>query len=626
MDHRCRIGNAPSLFLPVTQDFYDTNKWTLLIIIALASFAVWLYRSLRQSVFMISRSQAVIGLGSITIAALASLAFASTNKVEALLSPFGPATFLALTLLVAFLPTVFDSKWTNRLFWLLQISITFIALIAIYQFFGMGKVMFPKLTYLSDPLWTPTGSTIASLSLFVIFLPIFIAHTYTAWKTNNEMHLSFLALMSLAVCTGLVITVWQLVPRINGTLLPLNTGWSMMLEVLKNPKHAIVGVGAENFLAAFSAGRPQIMNISPLWSIRFTTNANMLFHLITIYGLLGAAASFLFGKSLILSKRGVMPLSLLLGLMSFLLTPPNVTVLITITILLILAGDHAKPLTIKVPRSIVPRTVITAVLCIVIGTGLYFTGRTYAAELTFYQSLVLSQENNGTATYTTQMNALKLNPNLTRFHITFSQTNIALAASLASTISTSQASKMSADELNKDRNLVAQLIQQSISEAKIAVKLNPSNVLGWENLARIYQQLINVAQGSADWSVASFQQAILLDPTNPSLHLELGSVYVKTNKYANAITEFERAAALKPNYANAYYNLSNAYHLNNDITQSISAMQQAEVYVDKTSNDYEIVSEQLNALEKDATGSSTIPTTKARSPASSPRAVPSLMP
>jgi hypothetical protein len=70
-----------------------------------------------------------------------------------------------------------------------------------------------------------------------------------------------------------------------------------MLEILKNPKQAIFGVGADNFLYAFAIGRPASLNMTPIWSTRFTTNTNLFFHIITIYGLLGGGAFVYFAKT-----------------------------------------------------------------------------------------------------------------------------------------------------------------------------------------------------------------------------------------------------------------------------------------------------------------------------------------
>jgi cytochrome c-type biogenesis protein CcmH/NrfG len=234
--------------------------------------------------------------------------------------------------------------------------------------------------------------------------------------------------------------------------------------------------------------------------------------------------------------------------------------------------------------------------------------RSYNAELLFYSSLQYAQANNGSATYNTQILTIRTNPYISRYHIIFSQTNLALAASLANSIraNTTPQTKGLADTTTKDRQLVAQLLQQAINEAKKAVALDPVNILSWENLARTYQQLIGVAQGADNWTVASYNQAIQLDPTNPVLYVDLGTVFMSINNYTTAITEFQRAIALKSDYANAYYNLANAYKSNNDITQAIATIKQVLPLIDKSSDDYKVINQTLSDYGKEASGSSTV--------------------
>jgi len=291
-------------------------------------------------------------------------------------------------------------------------------------------------------------------------------------------------------------------------------------------------------------------------------------------------------------------ISLFIGLIALLTTPPSLTLLVALTVLFLLSPNHnAKTIARTIPHLPYIRIGIPVLAGLFLLGGLYGMIRFYAAELTFYQSLRAAQENNGTATYNVQIKAIGINPNISRFHIIFSQTNLALATSLAGVMREKDA-EMSADEKTKDRAMVAQLIQQAIREAKLAVKLNQSSILAWENLARTYQQLIDVAQGADTWTVASFKQAIQLDPNNPVLHLELGAIYVRVKAYTDAITHFQKAVSIKPNYANALYNLAYVYKVTGDIDGAIQAMELAASYVDKNSSDYTTVSEELNDLKR----------------------------
>lgn len=515
-----------------------------------------------KSKLTFSLSPVTLGLAAITAASFISLLTASTNKIEALLMPFGPVTFGALTIFS--LLFILD-KAKHRILITLYVATTIIGLIAIYQFFGMGK-------------WVPTGSVISTVTLLVLVLPLLIGETLKTIKSKRESLIAFYCMMTLIVISGLGITLWQLVPHISESILPLKVGLNITLDVLKNPQTAVAGVGAENFLSAFTKNRSADINLTPIWLVRFTTNANLLFHLAATYGLLGASASLLFLKSFFGRKiNKSLQISLGIGFISTLITPPSLTILIVLVLLLSQENNHHNilHLTNRFGRFIF--LLISGVLCI---GATYFIARAYASEFIFSQSLQSAQQNDGTSAYNLQIKAIKFNPYIARYHMIFSQTNMALAAS------------------TKDQKMIPQLIQQAIGEAKRAVELAPSNVIMWENLARTYQQLIGVAQNADNWTIASYQQALILDPTNPMLFVDFGLVFVQLKKYPDAITQFKRSIALKPDYANAYYNLGNAYKLSGDINAAIAATKQAKAVVGTNAVDASIISQQLEDLQK----------------------------
>ena len=71
---------------------------------------------------------------------------------------------------------------------------------------------------------------------------------------------------------------------------------------------------------------------------------------------------------------------------------------------------------------------------------------------------------------------------------------------------------------------VSVLLQQAVREGKSAVSLDGLNANYWTNLATIYRDLIGVVDGAPDWSLSAYQQAVALDPTNPSLRLDMGGL------------------------------------------------------------------------------------------------------
>ncbi len=622
------LALAAIFFLPAVQDFYDMGKFFFIIALSLATLAgsAWTLAH-RHSQVALSLGTTTRSLTLLALAGTASLIMASTNKVEALMHPLGIVLFGSLALVSCVLPMVRDEHTHTRLLWAYFWVTTILSLLAVYQLLGMGRIMFPSVAFLADPLWTPTGSTLATATMLLLSFPLVVGHTIRAVKRNHETHMVLLLIMTIVIAVGIGVTLWELIPRIPATILPFSQGWAITLEILKSPKQALFGVGAENFLAAFSAARPASVNVTPLWSVRFLTNSSVLFHYMTVWGLLGLGALLFTLRTLWRNRPGHtipgLSWALFLGILAILLSPPSVSVVLTLFVLLLLSETHAPPTIIPAAKlSSGKRIFFLTLIGLFIAGSLYFTGKAYASERLFARSLAAARSNNGTETYTLQTKAIQANPKNSRLRIYFSQTNLALATSLATSLS-EQPDASSAAAL-EDRDLVAQLVSQSIREAKTAVSLNPVNILAWENLARTYEQLIGVAQGADGWAVATLKEAIKRDPVNPVLPLELGGMYVRMKNYTEAITQFERATTLKPDYANAWYNLGNAYKLNGDLERTKEAWAQAQKYVPAGSEDYSLITNELNGLQGPV--SPEIPTPQTPTTLSTPAPTPIFVP
>jgi tetratricopeptide (TPR) repeat protein len=230
----------------------------------------------------------------------------------------------------------------------------------------------------------------------------------------------------------------------------------------------------------------------------------------------------------------------------------------------------------------------------------YFLLRAYAGETFFFLSLRAASANDGTKTYNRQIQAIQANTFLSRYHIAYSQTSLQLANSIAANLNNSSASaSASADPSTvADRQLVGQLLQQAIKEAKTAVSLNTRNVTAWENLGLTYQTIIPVASEAANWALSAYQTAATLDPANATLYVNVGSVFVAQKQYDAAIAAFIRAIQLDKSYANAYYNLANAYKLKGDTVNEAKVLTDTLKLVAPASVDYYKIKNELDALQQ----------------------------
>jgi predicted Zn-dependent protease len=186
-----------------------------------------------------------------------------------------------------------------------------------------------------------------------------------------------------------------------------------------------------------------------------------------------------------------------------------------------------------------------------------------AADYFFASSLQAASQNHGQQTYENQIKALNFNPWNSNYRVSYSQTNLALANSLAG----------QQNLTDQQKQIVVQLVQQSLRESRLAASLQPHRAGNWENLSLIYRNLINFAQGADQWAVQTEQQAIQLDPTNPRLRLDLGGILFSAKDYQNAAQIFNQAASLKPDFANAHYNLAQALKELNITDQALQQLQ-----------------------------------------------------
>ena len=244
----------------------------------------------------------------------------------------------------------------------------------------------------------------------------------------------------------------------------------------------------------------------------------------------------------------------------------------------------------------VPAIIAATPLLLGIGYLLFTGGRTLAAEATYKTAVNHLAKNEGTQSYEALRRAITLNSTVDRYHATYSQINFLLAEAV---------SRKGNDLDDSERQIIGQLIQQAIREAKTTVSLNPTRAGNWEVLAALYRKIIPLSQGASDFAIKSYGQAIAFDPINPDLRIALGGIWYSAKDYKNAIDSFKLAVVAKPNHANARYNLAAAYREDGQTDRAIAELKVVLTLVDADSKDYETAKSELDALEqKKATSSS----------------------
>lgn len=560
---------VPLFFTRLTAEFYTTNKLALLFFSIPLLIVLWTFSMVRNNKFNLKTGHFNLPVILFLIASILSTLNISSNKMDSLVNLTGPATIFSLTLLYILVSNVIAKK--EYVSFPLITASSILSIIYMLIFFGI-----------IEDFWNPAGSILILSVILAATLPIAVEEAF-------ERPIAWIGTILIAV--GLALSLVGLFRQGLPILLPLDVSWSVAVDGLRNIKTAVFGFGPGNFINAFTQSKPLILNDGNIWNIRFSQSGSFLLQILTELGLIGFIAYLLIIFKVVKSgkqhfSKGVF-ISLVILFLSQLLLPASILTIAAVFILLGLFTNVTQSKEVSEAGIILPRTFFVGSIVVLI-ISYWFSYRYFQSEVYFKKSIVSANNNQAIDTYNYQIKAIDLNPYSDRNRIAYSQTNLALANSLS----------QKKDLSDQDRTDISSLIQQSIREAKIATSLNPQKASNWENLALIYRNLVNAAQGADEWATSAYNQAIRLDPLNPGLRVDLGGLFYSLKNYDGAIQQFTIAINLKPNWANAHYNLSYAYRGKVDIERAFSEMQNTVALVEPSSNDLAKATAELEELRK----------------------------
>ncbi len=555
----------PIFYLPVTSESYEYNKMALLLVTDLVLLILISLKFAREKKIYLVKSTFLLPLFLIATISLISALFISPNLLVAAATPSSVTALISGFILYLLFTYIFS-------FNLIQLH----QIITIFIFDAILISLYTILSYLNilpQTSFTPAGNLLATAMFLSVISVYLLSQIISNWllairgknislSPNSPItnyQLPIILIFSFILITGTtVFLTYQLLIISKPIILPFAYGWAIALEILKNIKTALLGVGPANFITAFVVAKPLAFNSTPYWNVIFTSSSSFFLNLVTETGVVaGFFYLVLLLKSLKLLKSPItnyqLPITLLFSLLLPLFLPSSVIIFILTVVLLAICStvicstvEKASPPSFERPGLSKLISGIPLVFSLVLaGLVIYFGGKIYLADVYFKNSLNALVNNKPQETYNLQKKALELAPAMDRYHLVFSQTNLALAQSIA-------AKKELTDE---DKQYLPRLVYQAIDHSRTAVNLYRTNIFNWDNLAKTYTALINYATGADEWAIASYRQKIALDPLSPSNHLALGNVYKLLNKFDLAAEEFKNAIKLKPDLANAHYQL-----------------------------------------------------------------------
>lgn len=630
----------PIAISTLTTDQYALPKQAVLGLTALLAFSFFFLKMVFEGSVRIRRTPFDLPVILFTIALLLSSVFA-VNRADSL-----TAFVLILFAVVVYFVTVNivkDKKAILFLYASLVIGGVIASIVSTLSFF---KIYILPYAFTHNQTFTPLGSLLDQAIYLGLLLPIAL---YLALQLLHEMKkklvessdkspfltvkknpkLISVGLGIFFILIGFITTIYQLFYVQKPTILPLETGFQTSFAAIsqdtgRSLQGFLFGSGFGTYSADFSRFKQVSFNQNILWSFTFFRSSSFILELLATTGTLGVAAFiFLFIKvirEIKGNKNLILPLVLIFSA-SFLL-PFSLTIQTLLFILLALfaadAGFNSKKegrffdvelqlvafrnglLALEAPEanrkySFIQSKLLPILLSIIFFIFVLFIGNYsinyIVSDLAFQRSVVAASKNNGSLTYEEQTKAIAKFPYRDGFYRAYSQTNLALANSLAL-----QVPKGTQPNQNTQQTIIT-LIQQSINAGRVATAIAPQTALNWQTLSAIYRNLVGFGQNAENFAINSQQQAILLDPNNPQQYLTLGGIYYQLGQWDNAQNQFQIAIRLKPDFPNAYYNLGHTMQQKNDVKGAIS---QYEIVKNLVANNnpgaYKQITDEINAL------------------------------
>lgn len=466
-----------------------------------------------------------------------------------------------------------------------------------------GSMDFKK--YLSN-----TALFAISLSLIIIILALILSFIPPLKGVQNPLYTSY-----------------KNFPR--EIALPYTASWKISVSAFRDSP--FWGSGPSTYLFDFTKHKPIEFNSTKFWNIRFDNASNEYFQILSTLGGIGVlaflslTALFISRALAVLKSKHPANVSLAAGGAAFFilaaLHPLTLPVMVIGLLLLacfwvlnwrepipslpwvqgnikemlyrVASFSHTSEQTIRVEA--LPSIILILALASVLFAG-FFGGKFYMADLHHKNAINAVAQNNGVLAYNELILAEKLNPYNDLYRTDLAQVNFALANAIASAKGPTEASP-TGSLTDQDKQNIQVLLQQSVTEGRTATTLSPHSAVNWEILGLLYRQIAGVAQNALLFSLDSYGRAILNDPFNPTLRLNVGGVYYAVKNYELAIRFFTDAINLKPDFANGYYNLSVALRDKGDLNAALQAAEKVVTLVEQDSPDYKVATDYLNDLK-----------------------------
>ncbi len=619
----------PLIFTTVNTDPFTLPRQVFIVIAASLLLFIWAVIATLQKKIVLKTNPFTLPLGIFTVIIVAS-SLLSRNMYDSLaISIPVVACFIMFFVLVQ---AVSDRRDFLLVGGSLLLGAVISTVLSVLYFF---QIYIIPISATQNRYFTTFGSPIQHV---LYLLPLLIICGFAAMtdlkSRRSKMGYDQMFIMASGVVfligVGLILYQILTVPT-KPTLLPYTYGFQIATAAISQDSSRFLvalpfGSGYGTFLSDYTRFKFPTINSNPqLWNYQFTYSSSFALELLSTVGLLGFL-SYLFIIYRVLKTRAKNSGPVYLGIVTVLILSFFLPFsLVEVFLLFVLIGIYTSMLYLTSDKrvdsvrlslvalkdgfvsmeetsdpdrrykkdSVILPGILALVILIVAGYTSYLAANLYFADAKFAKSYSPELRTNGKAVYDLQKDALIQFPYRSDYYRLFSQLNLGLASTI------SQSVPKDGKASPQVQQTVSQLLQQSVNNGRTAVALAPVTAVNWENLASIYRNLIGVGQNADQFAIATMNQAIALDPSNPLLRIELGGIYYQLSQFDAAQTQFAEAIRLKPDFANAYYNLGHAYEAKGDNENALTAYQSA-LSLLTPGNDKKRLQDEIDALTKKA--------------------------
>ncbi len=586
--------------------FTDSGGFSKLILLIVLIFFLFFLKALevilQQKVEIIKVTKLDLFVFLLGVAYFISGIMKGVNKWESFFLPGTASLVICLVLLYFFLKFI-NTKYLKTS---LIVSSVILSLSVLLLSAGFLDKTPGIPAALHSQAFNLTGNFLGSALLLLVALPFCFEQIIESKELARKV---FFGLSGFIIAFGLILSIYKSTAKDTALTLPdFGTSWQIALDTVK--VSPLFGAGPGNYLGAFEKLRPVSYNYTPFFDVKFTNARNGVLTLITETGLFGLicfsfiiywiALEFfaivkLIGKGWIkdekLLKRIILFTPLFLTTLYLFFFPGFIVPLFLFFVLLSLNSQSHKNVADFSNFGVFKYFFALMLIIPPLFIG-YKLINPVKAELNFKSSYDNLAAGDAKKTYESLIKTIELNPNIDRYHATFAQINLAIAKSMI------QKTKNPKDE---ERKQIALLVQTAINEAKLTVSTNANRSNNWVLLAQIYQAVIPLAQKADQFAIASYNQAIILDPIDPTLRINLGGLHYGIGQYDKAIDAYRMAVALKNDYANAHYNLALAYKKKGEKDLAKEEFTNTLSLLKKDSADYKLVQKELDNVNSKET-------------------------